>query len=42
MEDLGKGLRARSSSRVWRDWYAVHGAALTETFRQFDQNQKPF
>jgi HEAT repeat protein len=22
--------------RVWRDWYAAHGAALTEKFRKFD------
>jgi HEAT repeat protein len=29
-------------TRAWRDWYAVHGAALTEKFRQFDQSQKPF
>jgi hypothetical protein len=29
-------------ARVWRDWYAAHGAALTEKFRKFDQSQKPF
>jgi hypothetical protein len=29
-------------TRMWRDWYAAHGAALTEKFRKFDQSQKPF
>ena len=23
----------------WREWYASHGAALTEKFRKFDQSQ---
>jgi hypothetical protein len=25
-------------TRVWRDWYAAHGAALTEKFRKFGQS----
>jgi hypothetical protein len=29
-------------TRVWRDWYAAHGAALNEKFHKFDQSQKPF
>jgi hypothetical protein len=29
-------------TRVWRDWYAAHGAALTEKFRKVDQSQTPF
>ena len=26
---------------VWRDVYAIHGTALTEKFRKFDEMQEP-
>jgi hypothetical protein len=26
------------NDRMWREWYATHGAALTEQFRKFDQS----